>query len=96
MPDRTSVSTSDARGPSPAPSLRSVALRANGDRPLPTFDASFARWFAALCGLVPLAVLGWDALHGQLGVNGVNHALRTTGLLGLVCLMLTLAITPLR
>ena len=62
----------------------------------PTFDASFARWFAGLCGLVPAALLLWDALHGRLGVNGVNYAIRTTGMLGLVFLTLTLAVTPLR
>ena len=62
----------------------------------PTFDASFARWFAGLCGVVPLALLGWDALHDNLGVNGINYAIRTTGLLGLVFLMLTLVVTPLR
>lgn len=61
-----------------------------------TFDASFARWFAGVCGLVPLAILLWDALHGRLGVNGINYALRTTGMLGLVFLVLTLAVTPLR
>jgi ferredoxin-NADP reductase/DMSO/TMAO reductase YedYZ heme-binding membrane subunit len=65
-------------------------------RPTPAFDASFARWFAGVCGLVPLAILVWDALHDRLGVNGVNYAIRTTGLLGLVFLTLALAITPLR
>ncbi|MBL8626772.1 MAG: ferric reductase-like transmembrane domain-containing protein [Myxococcales bacterium] len=62
----------------------------------PTFDASFARRFAWLCGLTPLAVLAWDTYRGQLGVNAVNYAIRTTGLLGLVCLVASLAITPLR
>ena len=38
----------------------------------------------------------WDALHHNLGVNEVNFAIRTTGLLGLSCLVLSLAITPLR
>lgn len=60
------------------------------------FDAGFARWFAAACGAVPAALLAWDAQHGNLGVNGVNHAIRTSGLLGLVFLMLALAVTPLR
>jgi len=52
--------------------------------------------FVLLNGAVPLALLGWDAAHGRLGVNGVNFALRTTGMLGLVFLLLSLAITPLR
>lgn len=62
----------------------------------PTFDAGFARRFAWVCGLTPLAVLAWDTYRGQLGVNAVNYAIRTTGLLGLVCLVASLAITPLR
>ncbi len=62
----------------------------------PTFDAGFARRFAWLCGLTPLAVLAWDAYRGQLGVNAVSYAIHTTGLLGLVCLVASLAITPLR
>lgn len=61
-----------------------------------TFDAAFARRFAAYTGAVPLALLIWDAQRGNLGVNEVNYALRTTGLLGLIYLTLTLAVTPLR
>ena len=34
--------------------------------------------------------------RGQLGVNEVNFAIRTTGLLGLVLLVLSLVVTPLR
>ncbi|HVV84084.1 MAG TPA: ferric reductase-like transmembrane domain-containing protein [Kofleriaceae bacterium] len=75
---------------------QAVGAPAAARRELPAFDASFARWFAGVCGLVPLAVLVWDALHGKLGVNGVNYAIRTTGLLGLVFLTITLMITPLR
>jgi sulfoxide reductase heme-binding subunit YedZ len=47
-------------------------------------------------GLVPAALLGWDALRGQLGVNPVEFVLRTTGLLTLVFLVLGLMVTPLR
>ena len=41
-------------------------------------------------------MLGWDAYRGQLGLNGVNFAIRTTGLLALLLLLLSLAITPIR
>ena len=41
-------------------------------------------------------MLGWDAYHGQLGANAVNHALHVTGTLSLVFLFLALVITPLR
>ncbi|MFO0906886.1 MAG: ferric reductase-like transmembrane domain-containing protein [Isosphaeraceae bacterium] len=43
---------------------------------------------------VPLTLLAWDAWHGQLGANPVNFAIRTTGLLSLLFLTLTLAVTP--
>jgi ferredoxin-NADP reductase/DMSO/TMAO reductase YedYZ heme-binding membrane subunit len=59
-------------------------------------DRRFAKLLVVVNGLVPGAILLWDAAHGQLGANGVNYALRTTGMLALVFLMLTLLVTPLR
>jgi glycine betaine catabolism B len=59
-------------------------------------DGPFAKRFVIACALVPAAVLAWDAWRGQVGVNGVNYAIRSTGMLGLVFLMLSLLITPLR
>ena len=59
-------------------------------------DRVFAKRLVIVNGLVPLALLGWDAYRGELGVNQVNFAIRTTGMVGLVLLVLTLAITPLR
>jgi sulfoxide reductase heme-binding subunit YedZ len=61
-----------------------------------TFDAAFVRRFAAYTGAVPLALLVYDAQAGRLGVNEVSYALHTTGLLGLIYLTLSLAVTPLR
>ncbi|MDX1948572.1 MAG: ferric reductase-like transmembrane domain-containing protein, partial [Pirellulaceae bacterium] len=43
---------------------------------------------------VPALLLGWDAIQGQLGSNPVNFAIRTTGLLALLFLVSSLAITP--
>ena len=40
---------------------------------------------------VPVILLGWDACTGHLGANPVNFAIRTTGLLSLIFLVLTLA-----
>ena len=74
------MSTSDAAG-APATAL---------------FDARFARRLVTICGVVPAVLLAWDAYRGQLGVNHVNFAIRTTGMLGLVFLTLTLLVTPLR
>jgi len=62
---------------------------------LPWSDLQFAKLAALVNGLVPLTLLGWDAWHGALGANPVNYAIRTTGLLALISLMLTLAVTPL-
>lgn len=45
--------------------------------------------------LLPLILLGWDAAQGHLGANPVNFAIRTTGILAIIFLMLTLLVTPL-
>src|SRR5947208_15063474 len=65
-------------------------------KPAPLIDGRFAKWLVIVNGLVPAALLLWDAFRHQLGVNTVNFAIRTTGLVGLVFLALSLAITPLR
>jgi len=59
-------------------------------------DTHFAKWLVIVNGLVPLVVLIWDGYRHQLGVNEVNFAIHTTGLVGLVMLTLSLVITPLR
>lgn len=59
-------------------------------------DTPFAKRLAVVNGLVPAVLLLWDAWRHQLGVNDVNFAIRTTGLIGLVFLTLSLVITPLR
>jgi ferredoxin-NADP reductase/DMSO/TMAO reductase YedYZ heme-binding membrane subunit len=59
-------------------------------------DIRFAKFLFLVNGAVPLALLGWDALHHDLGANPVNFAIRTTGMLTLIFLMLTLLVTPIR
>src|ERR1043165_4567994 len=59
-------------------------------------DGRFAKWLVIVNGLVPFGLLVYDAFAHQLGVNEVNFAIRTTGLVGLVLLVLSLVITPLR
>ena len=56
----------------------------------------FARLLVLVNCAVPAVLLGWDAWHHQLGANPVNFAILTTGLLALIFLVLTLAVTPLR
>ena len=59
-------------------------------------DGKFAKTLVLVNGLVPALLLAWDAFHGGLGVNEVNFAIRTTGLIGLGLITLSLLITPLR
>jgi methionine sulfoxide reductase heme-binding subunit len=46
--------------------------------------------------LVPLALLLWDLYHKRVGPNPLEFATRTTGMLTLIFLSLTVAVTPLR
>ena len=59
-------------------------------------DARFGKWLVIVNGLVPAALLAWDAANHNLGVDEVNFAILTTGLIGVVLLVASLAITPLR
>lgn len=57
---------------------------------------SFPKFLVFLNSLIPLALLAWDLYRKQVGPNPVEFATRTTGMLTLVFLSLTVAITPLR
>ena len=59
-------------------------------------DTRFAKFLVIFNSAVPLALLIWDAARHDLGANPVNYAIRTTGMLTLVFLFLTLLVTPLR
>jgi len=59
-------------------------------------DVQFNKGLIYVNALVPLALLGYDAVQGQLGANPVEFFLRTTGVLTLTFLLITLSITPLR
>ncbi len=59
-------------------------------------DIRFIKLLILVNGAVPLALLGWDAKHQQLGANPQNFAILTTGMMTLVFLVLTMAVTPLR
>ena len=59
-------------------------------------DIKFTRFVLFTNGLVPAALLAWDAYHGKLGANPIEFATRATGVLTLVFLFVTLAVTPLR
>jgi len=59
-------------------------------------DTRFAKLLLVFNAAVPLALLGWDAAHGNLGANPIEFVLRSTGTLALVFLILTLAVSPAR
>lgn len=59
-------------------------------------DVKFNKILIFTNALVPLALLAFDALRGNLGANPVEFFLRTTGVLTLVFLLVTLSVTPLR
>ena len=59
-------------------------------------DVNFNKLLIWVNALVPFGLLGYDAARGQLGANPIEFFLRTTGVLTLTFLLITLSITPLR
>jgi len=59
-------------------------------------DVKFHKLLIFINSLVPLLVLAWDAMFGNLGANPIEFFLRTTGVLTLIFLLITLSVTPLR
>lgn len=59
-------------------------------------DVRFNKLLITVNALIPLGLLAWDAASGRLGANPVEFFLRTTGVLTLLTLIATLAVTPLR
>jgi sulfoxide reductase heme-binding subunit YedZ len=56
----------------------------------------FSKLVLSINALVPLALLSWDVYHKRVGANPPEFMTRTTGMLTLVFLTITLAVTPLR
>ncbi|MFZ4641275.1 MAG: sulfite oxidase heme-binding subunit YedZ [Nodosilinea sp.] len=59
-------------------------------------DTQFHRQLILVNGLLPAALLTFDGWRGDLGANPVEFVTRATGVVALVFLVLTLAVTPLR
>jgi sulfoxide reductase heme-binding subunit YedZ len=59
-------------------------------------DTKFNKIVIFINSLIPLTLLAWDAYWQNLGANPIEYFLRTTGVLTLVFLFITLAVTPLR
>lgn len=56
----------------------------------------FNKILLSVNALIPLVLLAYDWQRGQLGANPVEFFLRATGVLTLIFLLVTLAVTPLR
>lgn len=56
----------------------------------------FNKALVSINALVPIVMLVWDGMHRQLGVNPVEFLTRIFGVLTLMFILITLAITPLR
>ena len=59
-------------------------------------DIRFIKLLILVNGVVPLALLIWDQSHNRLGANPQNFLILTTGMMTLIFLTLTMAVTPLR
>src|SRR5512132_1555746 len=59
-------------------------------------DTRFFKLVLFINSLVPLTLLLWDVWRKQVGANPLEFVTRTTGMLTLVFLILTLAVSPLR
>jgi methionine sulfoxide reductase heme-binding subunit len=59
-------------------------------------DIRFSKFVLFINALVPLALLLWDVYHKRVGANPLEFVTRTTGMLTLVFLLITLAVTPVR
>ena len=59
-------------------------------------DTRFAKLVLFVNGLVPLTLLLWDVYRKQVGANPLEFVTRTTGMLTLVFLLISLAVTPMR
>jgi sulfoxide reductase heme-binding subunit YedZ len=59
-------------------------------------DVEFTKTVAFANALVPLGLLGMDLETGRAGANPLEYATHVTGMLALVFIVLSLAVTPLR
>lgn len=57
---------------------------------------TFPKVVVLVNSLIPLFLLLWDLYHKRVGPNPLEFATRTTGMLTLIFLSLTVAVTPLR
>jgi sulfoxide reductase heme-binding subunit YedZ len=59
-------------------------------------EIRFTKLLIFINSLIPLALLLWDTYRKRVGANPLEFVTRTTGMLTIVFLLLTLAVSPLR
>jgi methionine sulfoxide reductase heme-binding subunit len=59
-------------------------------------DTRFPKVVIFVNALLPLLLLLWDVYSGRVGANPLEFVTRTTGMLALIFLFLSLAVTPVR
>jgi sulfoxide reductase heme-binding subunit YedZ len=59
-------------------------------------DTRFPKVVIFVNALLPLLLLLWDVYSGRVGANPLEFVTRTTGMLALIFLLVSLAITPVR
>src|SRR5918994_4750636 len=59
-------------------------------------NIQFPKFLLLINGLVPLVLLLWDLYRDRVGANPLEYATRTTGMLTLVFLTLTIGVSPVR
>ena len=59
-------------------------------------DTRFAKVLIFINSLIPLLLLLWDTYRKQVGANPLEFVTRTTGMLTIIFLMLSLTVSPLR
>jgi sulfoxide reductase heme-binding subunit YedZ len=59
-------------------------------------ETAFPKTLLFVNSLVPLVLLAWDGWNRRLGANPLEFVTRTTGMLALIFLLLSLTVTPLR
>lgn len=64
--------------------------------PIEMLNLQFSKVLLLINALVPLLLLLWDVYRGRAGANPLEYATRTTGMLTLVFLVLTIAVSPVR
>lgn len=59
-------------------------------------DLRYSKFVVMVNALIPLALMLFDVYRGRAGANPLEFVTRTTGMLALVFMILTLAVTPFR